>query len=243
MPTASEIRARARYSLENSIFSQIWLMLLVYSLLVSVIAGLPASIGSAVARNPALAAALSIPLTICTILLSGPFEYAMARIYLRVAGGNKDVSVSDVFVGFKECFAECVILQFVRSALIFLWSLLFIIPGIIKAYAYSMAFYISQESGGKKTWRECLEESKTLTDGYKGKLFCLDLSFIGWFILGALCFGIGILWVQVYHQQARAHFYEELKVIKYGASEVEDAPKAEGEDDVVFKDPFEEEDD
>ena len=243
MPTCSEFRARARFSLENSIFSQIWLMLIVYSLLVSVISGLPGTISTAISRiSPVLAAALGVPLMICSILLYGPFDYAMSRIYLRVAKGDKNIQVSDIFLGFKTCFAESVILEFLRSLFVFLWSLLFIIPGIIKAYAYSMAFYIFQDSDGKKTWRECLDESNTLTNGYKGKLFLLDLSFIGWFILGALCFGIGLLWVGIYHAEARAHFYEELKVIKYSASEGEEAPASDAEDDVVFKDPEDDED-
>ena len=103
-------------------------------------------------------------------------------------------------------------------------------------------YFIFQESDGKKAWRECIDESKNLTDGYKGKLFLLDLSFIGWFILGFLCFGIGVLWVSVYHQEARAHFYEELKTIKYGATEEPAAPQ-EAEDEAVFKDTFEEEND
>ena len=47
--------------------------------------------------------------------------------------------------------------------------------------------------------------------GYKGKLFCLDLSFIGWYILGALCLGVGVLFVMPYHETARANFYEALK--------------------------------
>ena len=238
-----QIRERARFSLENSIFSQIWLMLIVYGLLVSVISGLPGTISSAISRiSPVFAAALGVPLMICSILLYGPFDYAVSRIYLRVAKGDKDIRVADVFIGFKECFAESVILEFMRSLFIFLWSLLLIIPGIIKAYAYSMAFFIFQESDGKKAWRECIDESKNLTDGYKGKLFLLDLSFIGWFILGFLCFGIGVLWVSVYHQEARAHFYEELKTIKYGATEEPAAPQ-EAEDEAVFKDPFEEEND
>jgi len=238
-----QIRERARFSLENSIFSQIWLMLIVYGLLVSVISGLPGTISSAISRiSPVFAAALGVPLMICSILLYGPFDYAVSRIYLRVAKGDKDIRVADVFIGFKECFAESVILEFMRSLFIFLWSLLLIIPGIIKAYAYSMAFFIFQESDGKKVWRECIDESKNLTDGYKGKLFLLDLSFIGWFILGFLCFGIGVLWVSVYHQEARAHFYEELKTIKYGAPETEETPASDAEDDVVFKDPEDDED-
>ena len=244
MPRAFEIRARARYSLENSIFSQIWLTLLVYSLLVSVISGLPSSISTWVSRiSPGLAVGLGVPLTIASVLLSGPFDYAMSRIYLRVAKGDKDVTVSDVFLGFKTCFAESVILEFMRALFTFLWSLLFIIPGIVKAYSYSMAFFILQESDGKKSWRDCLEESKTLTDGYKSKLFCLDISFLGWYILGLICFGIGVLWVDIYHAEARAHFYEQLKAIKYGVPETEEPSASDAEEDVVFKDPFEDDED
>ena len=56
--------------------------------------------------------------------------------------------------------------------------------------------------------------------GYKGKLFCLDLSFIGWYIVGALCLGIGVLWVTPYHQTARANFYEALQA-EYGSKPIE----------------------
>lgn len=244
MPKAGEMRARARFSLENSIFSQIWLTLLVYNLLATIIMGLPSTIGSALSKvSPAVAAAVGVPLVVCSILLSGPFTYALSRIFLRVAKGDKNIQVSDVFVGFKERFADSVILAFLRSFFIFLWSLLLIIPGIVKAYAYSMAFYIQQEDDGKKTWRQCLDESAELTNGYKSKLFWLDLSFIGWFILGLLCFGIGVLWVEIYHQEARAHFYEELKAIKYGVPEEKRTEESAPEDDVVFKDPLDEDDD
>ena len=48
-------------------------------------------------------------------------------------------------------------------------------------------------------------------NGKKGKLFCLDLSFIGWMIVGSLAFGVGTLWVTAYMQSARANFYEDIK--------------------------------
>ena len=57
---------------------------------------------------------------------------------------------------------------------------------------------------------QCITESRRIMSGNKMRLFLLDLSFIGWYIVGALCFGIGTLWVNAYHQMARANFYEDL---------------------------------
>jgi hypothetical protein len=64
------------------------------------------------------------------------------------------------------------------------------------------------------TWKQALDESKSLTDGYKMDLFLLDLSFIGWYIVGALCLGIGTLWVEAYHMAAKANFYNAISGYK-----------------------------
>ena len=96
-----------------------------------------------------------------------------------------------------------------QSIFIALWSLLLVVPGIVKAYSYSMSYYIQQEDKSKD-WKACLDESRQMMDGYKGRLFCLDLSFIGWYIVGALCFGVGTLFVAPYHRMARANFFMAL---------------------------------
>ncbi len=228
-----EIKDRARASLENKLFGNVWLRLVVCAVVTGLLTGLPGLLGSVFNRvSPSIGALIGGPLTIVSLLIAGPFNFALARIYQRVAQGHKELNIQSVFDGFKENFVDAVILGFMRSLYTFLWSLLFIIPGIVKSYSYSMAFFIQQEAGGKKGWRECIDESMALTNGYKGKLFLLDLSFIGWYILGFLCLGIGTLWVSVYHQTARAHFYEELKLIKYGAPE--EPAVADAEDDAVF---------
>ena len=164
--------------------------------------------------------------------------FGITGIYLRTAQNkNKDgkINFSDLFLGFKNNFAESAVLYFMRNLFIFLWALLFIIPGIIKAYAYSMAFYIQQENKDKN-WRTCLDESAALTDGYKGKLFLLDLSFIGWYIVGFLCLFVGVLWVSAYHNMARAEFYEELKRIKFGTTET--TTESDEEDSDPFFDSY-----
>lgn len=210
----SDIRTRARASLNRDLFCNTWLGLIVVELVAAVIVGVPNSISAALARiSPAMGASLGAIISIASILVAGPIAYGVARVYLNVARGNKKVDLSELFCGFKEAFVESVVLSLLRGIFVFLWSLLFVIPGIVKSYAYSMSSYIQQESEDK-TWRTCLDKSIEMMDGYKVKLFLLDLSFIGWYILGALCLGIGLLWVSVYHSEARAHFYEELKRIR-----------------------------
>ena len=99
------------------------------------------------------------------------------------------------------------ILQFIY---IFLWTLLLIIPGIVKSYSYSMAFYIMNDHP-EYTATQCLDESRRMMNGHKLDLFCLHLSFIGWIIVSILTCGIGVLWVDPYMQLSQANFYEELK--------------------------------
>ena len=227
------IKDRAYADLEKRIFGYVWIMLILCALITSFVSSIPSLLSTLLSRfSPRIGSLLGVPLLICGCLVGGPMTFGMTGIYLRTAQGkNKDgkINFSDLFLGFKNHFAESAVLYFLRNLFIFLWSLLFIIPGIIKAYSYSMAFYIQQENKDKN-WRTCLDESTALTDGYKGKLFLLDLSFIGWYIVGFLCLFVGVLWVSAYHNMARAEFYEELKRIKFGTGETES-----GEED---PDPF-----
>lgn len=91
----------------------------------------------------------------------------------------------------------------------FLWTLLFIIPGIIKAYSYSMAGFIMTENP-EMTAKEAMEVSERMMQGNKWRLFCLNISFIGWNLLGMLSLGIGMLWVNPYQNAAVAAFYDEI---------------------------------
>ena len=95
-------------------------------------------------------------------------------------------------------------------AFIFLWSLLFVIPGIVKMYAYSMAYYIKLDHPDYG-WKACIDESRQLMDGHKWEKFVLDLSFLGWIIVGSLCLGVGTLWVTPYMEATNAQFYEYVR--------------------------------
>ena len=91
-----------------------------------------------------------------------------------------------------------------------LWLFLFIVPGLIKAYEYSMIPYLLAENPNITT-DEAFSLSKQMTTGQKMDLFVLDLSFLGWIILGLICCGIGILFVLPCPQATKAEVYLTLR--------------------------------
>lgn len=93
---------------------------------------------------------------------------------------------------------------------IILWGLLFIIPGIVKMFSYSMMFFILAEHPGVSV-RKAMRLSRIMTHGYKGDLFVMQVSFIGWIILAAIPCGIGFLWLLPYMQLSYTHAYRFLK--------------------------------
>ena len=118
--------------------------------------------------------------------------------------------VGEVFASFR-IYKPTVVTMLVKNLYVFLWSLLFIIPGIVKSYAYSMVPYIIYENPNL-TADQAITISRKMTDGYKGDLFVFYLSYIGWHILSSLTAGIvGVLYVNPYMGVAHAGIYEDLK--------------------------------
>lgn len=104
------------------------------------------------------------------------------------------------------------------SIFTFLWTWLLIIPGIIKAYSYSMTPYIVKDmvaSDKQVGATDGINASKELMKGHKMNLFIFDLSFLGWNILAAITCGIGYLWVTPYYQTAKANFYRHIAGDKF----------------------------
>lgn len=115
-----------------------------------------------------------------------------------------------IFSGFKDNYLNVVKIMFLMDLKTLLWLFLFIVPGIIKAYEYSMIPYLLAENPNLST-SQVFSLSKQMTTGQKMDLFVLDLSFLGWIILGALCCGIGLLFVQPYPEATKAEVYLILK--------------------------------
>lgn len=104
------------------------------------------------------------------------------------------------------------------SIFTFLWTWLLIIPGIVKAYSYSMTPYIVKDmvaSGKQVSATDGINASKELMKGHKMALFIFDLSFLGWNILAAITCGLGYLWVTPYYQTAKANFYRHIAGDKF----------------------------
>lgn len=131
--------------------------------------------------------------------------YARFNINLVERTETKIESLFTYFYNWKTTAAT----RFLKTLYTFLWSLLFIIPGIIASYSYAMTGYILVDHP-ELTASEAIERSKEMMSGNRFRLFCLHLSFIGWAILCAFTMGIGNLWLNPYKQAATAAFYREV---------------------------------
>ena len=142
-----------------------------------------------------------------SLILGGPLDLGLAAYFITLKR-KKNAQMEDLFRGFSS-FERALVLHIVRMIFIILWSLLFVIPGIVAALRYSMAMYILHDNP-ELSGMDALNQSKEMMDGRKGKLFGLYLSFIGWAILCLFTLGIGYLWLVPYMKASEANFYENL---------------------------------
>ncbi|MFE4893399.1 DUF975 family protein [Peribacillus butanolivorans] len=141
-----------------------------------------------------------------------PLTIATTWFYLNIVRkGNPDIP--EVFAIYKEGKTSFKIIgaSILQGIFIFLWSLLFIIPGIIKSLSYSQLFFLLKDHP-QLTVLEAFSESKKRMKGLKWKYFLMHLSFIGWGILCIFTLGIGLLWLVPYAGTTMAAFYNELIV-------------------------------
>ena len=116
-----------------------------------------------------------------SIFIWNPLEVGCQKFFINCKYGNAELG--DIAYGFKNGYAHIGMIMFLRGLFTGLWMLLFIIPGIVKSYEYMMIPYLLAEHP-EMTRQEAFAESKQMMDGNKWDAFVLDLSFIGWFILG-----------------------------------------------------------
>ncbi|MPW14830.1 DUF975 family protein [Lactobacillus helveticus] len=148
------------------------------------------------------------------------FALSLAISFLKLRDNQKEekpyMAAFSVFTE-NRFVPEC--LNFILTSIFtFLWTILLIIPGIIKSYSYSMTAYIVKDmvaSGKQVRATDGINASKELMKGHKMDLFIFDLSFIGWLLLGGLTAGIGLLWIVPYYQTAKANFYRHIAGDKF----------------------------
>lgn len=199
----AELKENAKVQLGHGIFHNNWMLALLVCLIEGVIMTILGVTG------------------VGTIIVLGPVTYGISYCFLKQARDGEAMNIGDMFKGFTTDFGKTFLIGLMTTLFAVLWSLLFIIPGIIKGYSYSMAYFISIDNP-ELGWNDCIKASQAMMKGHKMDLFILDLSFIGWYIVGALVLGIGVLWVEPYHGATRAQFYKDLSkdyVIKKRAIE------------------------
>ncbi len=186
----SELRAVSRTTLSGN-----WMMAALATLVYLLIAG----------------GVSSIPVagSVLAIIITYPLAYGFAILFLDLFREGKPIDIGKLFDGFKD-FGRVWGTLILVAIYTILWTCLLIIPGIVKSYSYALTPFILKDEPELK-YNAAIEKSMRMMDGYKMKLFLLDLSFIGWMILSVLTLGIGLLFLQPYMNTARAAFYEDLK--------------------------------
>jgi len=138
------------------------------------------------------------------ILLVHPLAIGVSRYFVH--NHYKTTPVETMFSGFRWNYSNGVAVMLLTRLFIFLWFLLLIVPGIVKLVQYSMVPFLLSDNPSLPGER-ARQISRMMTDGQKGEIFILWLSFLGWFLLGALCFGVGILFVIPYFVASQTELY------------------------------------
>ena len=129
-------------------------------------------------------------------------------VYFLAKKRQQETDLNYLFIGYKD-FGRIFGTLFLQSVYVFLWMLLLIIPGIVKAFSYAMTPYVLRDKP-ELSYDAAITRSSQLMRGHKAELFFLYLSFIGWVLLCLLTLGIGFLLLMPYVRTAEAHFYEDL---------------------------------
>lgn len=175
---------------------------------------IPAPYGSWMLNLPSSAGFITIIISIFIYLLTIGATFQFID-WLK----NKNLEFSPLKSSFRvfnsEDFWKIIGIMIIIYFFTVLWTLLFIVPGIIKAYSYSQAFNLykeAKENGTADQYNlvDYVTQSKILMNGHKADFFVLNLSFIGWFLLSVVTLGISSFWVIPYFTATRAEFFNEL---------------------------------
>ena len=216
--TSSELRRVARENLSGN-----WGISVGVALVAAILGGTIAGFGSNVNFNinedtirnlPPFFWTVLLPvvsvaglLGIVSFIIGGVVELGYAKFLLK-QHDKKELQFSDLFSQFDR-FGTGFAQQFLRILYTTLWTLLFIIPGIVKSLSYAMTPFILEDHP-EMTASEAIKASMKLMDGHKMDLFILGLSFIGWSLLACLTMGIGFLFLNPYMNAAYAAFYRDI---------------------------------
>lgn len=226
--TRNELKGRAKFLLKQNYWYSV-LAALIYTFLLG--NGITSSFKEAMNKsgetgvyihssNPivtfGIAATIAIAVVIAFIVylvlayfLWNPMTVGCCKFFKNGRDGRQDVK--DIFRMVRDCNKTVRMTMLLKTIYLTLWSLLFIVPGVIKGYEYAMVPYLLLDHP-EMSRQEIFAESKRMMMGNKWDAFVLDLSFIGWHLLGACTFGIlTILYVNPYQYYTEAELYHVLR--------------------------------
>ena len=208
MQAIKELKSAARQSLSGKWGSGVLLCLAYVVLLIVIFVVLSLIMSPFTSDSDSLQEPFAVIILIIFLIASLPLYWAFMVEFLNVARGNP-CKAGNLFHGYND-FCRICGTMLLQSIYTFLWTLLLIIPGIIKYYSYALTPYILNDDSAL-SFNGAIDKSMAMMRGHKMDLFILDLSFIGWYILGCVTCDIGFLWIIPYWQTTRAHFYLDLK--------------------------------
>ena len=194
----SEVKAKARESLKGH-YTDAIILLVIFSVISGLISAAPTWFLSEDAAA-SVSAILSFVFT-CTV------TFGFVDFFLKISRGE-EASWKDLFSR-VDLFIPFFIISFLVGIFTFLWSLLFIIPGIIAAIGYSQVYRIKLDNPDISAM-DAIKKSKEIMSGHKMDWFLLMLSFFGWIILGIFTLGILYFWLIPYMEVAEANFYNKI---------------------------------
>ena len=175
--------------------------------------GLNSGIAAWIIGSATFLVVAAILMAVVYFVLGSIIKVGYKQYNLDLVDRRKEPELGSLF-GYFTHWKTTAAAKFLQGLYVFLWSLLFVIPGIVAGYSYAMTSYILAENP-ELTASEAIEQSKQMMYGHRFRLFCLQLSFIGWDILATLAFGIGHLWLTPYKQAATAAFYRDVSGTEY----------------------------
>ncbi len=216
MIVSKEIRKRAGNAMKGK-YGKAFLVCLIIDLIafagISML-GFPQNVAADDVVNPINLFINVITGLLLLIVIALPLSVGKKNYFLKNSYGEADFK--ELFSCLKNGYASNVRVMLLVVIKTFLWTILLIVPGIIKAYEYSAIPYILAENPGI-TAKEAFVKSKKIMTGNKWRLFKLQISFIGWLILGCATLGVGMFFIDPYMEAAITEFYKEVKDNKLDA--------------------------
>jgi uncharacterized membrane protein len=143
------------------------------------------------------------------VMLGGYVLFGMTKTYIGVTNNEQPIIEDALLAGIKSQPVRAPLLNLIQGFFLGLWTLLFIIPGIIKSYSYALTSYLIVKDHLLSPIN-AITKSRKLMDGHKFNLFMLDLGYLGWYVLSIFTFGILLVWVTAWHQTARMLYFADI---------------------------------